>query len=167
MCLCGAFSAFAQTHYESFIPNVFSKSPNAAAVQKFGDYPTNLFSGLPDISIPLYTAESGSLQVPITLSYHAGGIKVDQASTWVGLGWSIQAGGNVNRTVNGLPDDAYGYFYNYKHPYSYNTSSDQDMNDMFSIRVRQNKDSRPDMFSYNLPGGLSGKFFLMRWKTTA
>ena len=57
----------AQTSQPSIIPTVFSKSPNSAALAKYGDYPVNLYSGLPDISIPLYTVESGG----VAGAYHA------------------------------------------------------------------------------------------------
>ncbi len=40
---------------------------------------------------------------PLSLSYHAG-IKLDQESSWVGLGFSLNAGA-INRTVNGFADD--------------------------------------------------------------
>ncbi len=35
------------------------------------------------------------LSVPIALNYHAGGLKVGETSSWVGLGWSLQAGGKL------------------------------------------------------------------------
>jgi YD repeat-containing protein len=42
---------------------------------------------------------------PIVLSYHAG-IMNDQEATWVGLGWSLNAGA-INRAVRGFPDDCF------------------------------------------------------------
>jgi hypothetical protein len=148
----------AQSHYDHFIPDVFGKSPSTAAFTKYGDYPTNLYSGLVDISIPLYTVESGGLKIPITLSYHASGIKVEQAATWVGLGWSLSSGGTVSRTIYGKPDDVLGYFNNYKHPYSYQRSSDDDIGTIYGIVVNKSTDTRPDIYSYSFPGH-DGKFF--------
>ncbi len=43
---------------------------------------------------------------PIVLSYH-GTIMPEQEATWVGLGWSLNVG-SINRTVQGIADDAYG-----------------------------------------------------------
>ncbi|QHS56511.1 hypothetical protein GWR56_13540 [Mucilaginibacter sp. 14171R-50] len=145
---------------ENFIPNVFSKSPAAASFTKYGDYPTNLSSGLPGISIPLYTVESGGLQVPITLSYHASGVKVDQAATWVGLGWSLSSGGSISRTVYGLPDDAAtgGYFRYYRKAISIHTTQWSDVQYLYGTVANKSNDDRPDIYSYDLPG-YSGKFF--------
>ncbi len=49
-------------------------SPNAAALGKYGDIPVSYHTGVPEISIPLYTITEGSLSVPISLSYHSSGI---------------------------------------------------------------------------------------------
>src|ERR1019366_4211465 len=73
-----------ETQY--FVPQPFPRSPTATALEKYGTYQVNEFTGVPDISIPLYTVESGGLQVPITLSYHASGNKVTDVASWVGLG---------------------------------------------------------------------------------
>ena len=65
------------------------------------------------ISIPIYTVQEGPLSLPIGLSYHASGIKVAEMASWVGSGWSLNAGGIISRTVQGIPDDAgsgMGYF---------------------------------------------------------
>ncbi|MDP1765259.1 MAG: hypothetical protein Q8L07_15370, partial [Sediminibacterium sp.] len=48
-------------------------SPNAASIGKFGAYPVSLYSGLVDISLPVYEIRSGSLSLPISLKYHPSG----------------------------------------------------------------------------------------------
>src|SRR4051812_1639591 len=68
-------------------------SPNAAAFQKYGEIPVSPYTGIPDISIPVYTVQFRDINIPITLSYHASGIKVNEESSQVGLGWAINTGG--------------------------------------------------------------------------
>lgn len=53
--------------------------------------------------IPLLELPGPSGGYPLALSYHSG-IKHDQEATWVGLGWSLNAGA-INRAVRGTPDD--------------------------------------------------------------
>ena len=66
---------------------------------KYGEYPINLSTGVPNISIPLYTIDLGTFKLPITLDYHASGIKVDQEATWVGLGWNLNYGAQIILSV--------------------------------------------------------------------
>src|SRR5688572_27352866 len=80
-------------------------SPTAASLGKYGDIPVGYHTGLPSISIPIHTVAEGPLQLPISLSYHAGGLKVMEAASFVGAGWSLNAGGVITRSVNGAPDD--------------------------------------------------------------
>ncbi len=88
------------------LPNVISSSsPTAAGLSRYIDFPVSLSNGIPDISIPLYTLTSSRLQVPLSLSYHSGGIKVVDRTSTMGLGWTLGAGGMVNRVVHGFPDD--------------------------------------------------------------
>jgi hypothetical protein len=96
-------SVFAQQSFDK-IREVPIATPQAASFNKFVEFPLNNYNGLPDISIPLYTFESGDISVPISLSYHAGGIKVAEEASWVGLGWSLSAGGVINRQINGRDD---------------------------------------------------------------
>jgi len=53
------------------MPQPVPASPNVAALAKFGDYQVSHFTGLPEISIPIFEVKNGSLSIPITLSYHA------------------------------------------------------------------------------------------------
>jgi YD repeat-containing protein len=79
-------------------------TPEAASFAKYVEFPVSLYNGVPNISIPLYTIQSGDISVPITLSYHAGGIKVSEEASWVGLGWNLDAGGMISRQINGHDD---------------------------------------------------------------
>src|ERR1700733_13867749 len=72
--LSALWASAQQPNNQYFIPLDMPKSPNSTQFAKYGDYPVNLYSGLPEISIPLYTVESGGLSVPVTLSYHASGL---------------------------------------------------------------------------------------------
>src|SRR5687767_13240499 len=78
---------------ESIIP----PAPNAAELGKYGTYPVGTLTGIPEISIPLYEIQSGNLKLPISISYHASGVQVNQKSTDLGLGWSLNAGGTISR----------------------------------------------------------------------
>ncbi|NQY08391.1 MAG: hypothetical protein HRT71_02620 [Flavobacteriales bacterium] len=60
----------------------------------------NLFTGDFKYNIPLLDVGG----YPINLSY-AGGIGMEQQATNVGLGWTINAGGAISRTMRGIPDD--------------------------------------------------------------
>lgn len=137
-------------------------SADAAALGKYGIYPTDLGHGLVNISIPLYTIKTRELQVPITLSYHASGIRVNDVSSWVGLGWVLNAGGVLTRSVRGLPDEngfavAGHLFYTNA---QLNAMTDQDASTMYSYldsQASNNSDSESDLYAYNA-NGLSGTF---------
>ena len=91
----------AQTHVaDSLLP----LSPQAASLARYGEYPVSYATGVPDISIPIYTIKLGSYSLPISISYHASGIKVADVASTVGLGWTLNAGGAISRTVEGAPD---------------------------------------------------------------
>ncbi len=96
----------------NLIPNVAPPTPDVAKLGQFGQYPVNYFTGLVNIDIPLYEIKAGDLTVPISLRYHTSGIKVTEKASWVGLGWSLEPGGTVSRTVMGLADELNGGYLN-------------------------------------------------------
>lgn len=81
-------------------------TPNAASFVRYGEMPVNHFTGLPTIQVPIYTIQSGSLSLPLALSYHAGGNKVEAIASSVGLGWSITNIPTISRRVRGKPDES-------------------------------------------------------------
>ncbi|MBS1511481.1 MAG: hypothetical protein JST86_11610 [Bacteroidetes bacterium] len=95
----------AQTAMNPAIKNITISSPNAASLGKYGDIPVSYHTGIPNIDIPIYTVKSGSLELPIGISYHASGLKVQEQASWVGAGWALNAGGVITRSVLGAPDD--------------------------------------------------------------
>nr|WP_315423731.1 hypothetical protein [uncultured Pedobacter sp.] len=127
-------------------------TPEAYSITKYGQYPVSNFTGTPSISIPLYTIEVDNLKIPIDISYHAGGNKVNDLVSSIGLGWNLSAGGVISRTVMGVPDeDARGIFYNeIKAP----AQADPEYLD---VVANGDKDSEQDIFSYSFLG-MSGKF---------
>ena len=101
------------------VTTVIPPSPTAQAMQKYGDIPVSPYTGVPNISIPLYTIQFHDISVPISLSYHASGIKVAEEASNVGLGWVLNAGGAVTRTIIGH-DDFYFGLYDQDHPAYFN-----------------------------------------------
>ena len=103
-------SAFAQA-INNQIKDVVMPSPTAASLGKYGDIPVSYNTGVPSIGIPIHTVTEGSVSLSISLNYHAGGLKVGEPSSWVGTGWSLQAGGIISRTIQGRADEREnGYF---------------------------------------------------------
>jgi hypothetical protein len=140
-------------------------SPTAASLAKYSDIPVNYHSGTPSINIPLHNVQEGNISLPISLSYFAGGLKVMEASSWVGTGFSLNAGGVITRSVRGTPDERYtstvydqtkGYFSDYGfRNYAANTSGISFSGQAFFAGT---KDGQPDLFFFNF-NGYSGKFY--------
>ena len=80
-------------------------SPQGGALMRSINIPVSYYTGTASINLPLYVAGSQGIQVPIQLDYQASGIKVNDAATWVGLGWRLVAGGRITRMVKGEPDE--------------------------------------------------------------
>lgn len=65
----------------------------------------NHTTGTANVVIPLDKIENGNISVPVSLVYSNNGIKVDESPGNAGLGWQLVAGGQISRTLRGLPDD--------------------------------------------------------------
>lgn len=102
-----AVAAMSDDQVPSFIRGIIPPSPQAAELARYAEYPVGYSSGIPSISVPLYEIRLGSFTLPISISYHASGSRPDQMPTCVGLGWSLNAGGAISRTILGKPDMYY------------------------------------------------------------
>ncbi|WP_457617859.1 hypothetical protein [Lutibacter sp.] len=80
------------------------KSPEVSALQQIKFTPNNDYTGRANIEIPIYTINLDGLLIPISISYNTGGVKVNSISTRVGLNWSLNAGGFINREIMGDDD---------------------------------------------------------------
>src|SRR6202030_2912620 len=139
--------------------HLLPNTPDAASFAKYGTFPVNLFSGLPDISIPIYNIKVGELEVPISICYHASGIRVTDWGSWIGLGWNLNAGGMVTRKIMGKPDDQGGNYLSgqtVRLGSSLNTTNQTDLDYLRSV-ASGTGDYEPDIFSYIFPGK-NGKF---------
>jgi len=62
-------------------------------------------TGSAQVNIPIYTMKSGQVSIPISLSYIGNGVKTKDVENTAGMGWQLNAGGQISRVVQGLPDD--------------------------------------------------------------
>jgi YD repeat-containing protein len=66
----------------------------------------DLYTGTGQFNVPICNLSSKELSIPVSLMYTgARGIKVQEYASSVGLGWSLNAGGNISRVVRGWPDE--------------------------------------------------------------
>jgi len=144
-------SVLGQVNYfnELKMPVGAPPSPEAASIEKFGNIPVGYATGVPDINIPIWKIKCGSLEWPLSLSYHAGGIKVDENASMTGLGWSLTGQGIITRTVIGKPDEQG------QEP-DYNNITPANYQYLYSVRDGL-ADAEFDIFSFNF-NGRSGKF---------
>lgn len=139
-------------------PQITPLSPNAAALYKYTELPVNTYTGIPSISIPIYDIRMGSLTVPVTLSYHAGGIRYEEQASWVGLGWSLQSGGAINRNVKGFADEKPGGILTQGIALNQNVQPCD--HQYFEGVMKKWHDVQPDEFSYSFPGK-NGRFIFL------
>jgi len=132
--------------------------------------PVGYYTGAVQLSIPITEVTDGSLRVPVSLSYASTTNKVGEVASWVGLGWSLQAGGAVTRVVRGKPDEGgNGVIVNYLSliqnvTYQQLLAASGPVTPLtyWNEMVRGCMDAEPDLFYFNMPGGGSGSF-MFNW----
>ena len=145
-----------QAHAQSTLDKV-PPSPTAASIIGVSEISTSKYTGTPNISIPIYQVGYHNMSVPISLSYNAQGLKVNDVPGWVGANWALNAGGVITRMINGLPDDKVSSGYFTVHP-GYENSG---LTTVAQLKEydKGDRDGNPDVYSFSFPGG-SGKFII-------
>jgi hypothetical protein len=152
--LCNMFS------YAQDLPAITPSSPEASALSKYVNVPVSYYTGIPSISIPIYTIKQKGVSIVIGLNYHARGVQLSEIASRTGQGWSLQYGGSISRQIRGNADEGnLGYLSNKNDFLNY--SSDFATRESVNRRetLYQNYDFYPDQFTFSA-GGYSGKFIL-------
>lgn len=149
------------------------QSPNAASLGEYGKFDVSLYTGAPNIEIPLYEFPIGDHKLPISVFYNINGIKPDQRPGWLGVGWNLNCGGVITRVQGGIAPDEYnpksqshgyqqtGYYY----PRNNLKASNWDTWDFLMSSVKTFYDNywlydpEPDEFIFNFMG-YTGSFYL-------
>ena len=149
---------------------VLPPSPEAANLARYGNLPVSYYTGAVQLSIPLAEVTAGPLRAPVSLSYNSAGNRVEDVASWVGLGWTLNAGGMVTRSVHGQADDLpstteFKNFLDLHRLYSVSTlasgGSPSARATYYYNLSRGCWDAEPDLFSFNF-NGYSGQF-LFDW----
>jgi hypothetical protein len=154
------------------LPTVIPPSPAVANFLRYGEIPIDYSTGVPNISVPLITLKSRKLELPISISYHASGIKVEDKASTIGLGWVLNGAGFVSESILGNGADDAASQPTYKTSGAFEHARDS-ANAIDSLRCMvshienfgsliwgetTSKDWQSDRYSYQLPGGGSGTF---------
>lgn len=146
-------------------------SPEVQALNRYGQIPVSYSTGVPQIDIPLYEADVRGFKFGISASYNASGIKVDDIASVVGLGWVLNAGGVISRTVKGLPDETPQRGFLNRTVTSAELGNDYYLQYMYNTLDPSAIDCAADEFTYNFMGhtgkfsfGTDGKIHLLPFK---
>jgi hypothetical protein len=177
--------SYSQTELNSsknHVPNILPPSPTVAGLMKFEEIPVSNYTGVPNISVPLFSTNSYfGLNIDLNFSYHTSSVKKNDVASSSGLGWSLIAGGTISRTVMGIPDDYYesasgkcGIYHSTNNFYSVlnllttNNLNHQDFVKnyetnklMFNANEKQIYDIKHDLYQYNFMGK-SGRFIIKK-----
>lgn len=156
--LCIGLIHAQQPANKASLPNIIPPSPTAYALGNYGNVPIGLFTGSPNISVPLLTYKAGNIDLPFSLSYSSSGVKVDEISTNVGLGWNLNFGGVITRMVRDRADEVSTHI---TVPDPIKGGYNDPVTNNFLLSVGNSSDAldtEADLYSFNF-NGYSGKFF--------
>lgn len=94
---------------QSPVADQYLVSPGMASLGEYGEIPVSHYTGIPEVSVPLMELSDGTHKLPISISYHGGGVNPDAHPGWTGMGWTLHAGGSITRIVCGMPDESDKY----------------------------------------------------------
>ena len=166
---CLGLSAQTETLFErgaTYLESTFPPSPDPASVVKYADVPFTHSCGMAEYEVPIYTLQGRELSIPIGLRYASGGIKLDEIAGVAGLGWTLQAGGCITRTIMDMPDEFSDTGFSHEIPSGELLSDLELMNHTTEVRqylrkiIEHRIDSSLDLYHYSV-NGLNGSFVIL------
>jgi len=141
---------------------IIPPAPATAGLGTYGSLPVDLNSGAVSLSVPLATVQCRSLTLPVSLAYRTTGVRVEEVASWVGLSWSLNAGGLITRTIRGQADETSntGYFEAYERwrtadsldHYAPTITTRANKKRLDQEVVNGNIDTEPDSYSITVAG---------------
>ena len=141
---------------EATLPTITPPSAIASESSMLGNTRVGMFTGSTNLTLPLVTYKTKTLEVPVTLSYNNGGITVDKTSGNAGLGWIMSCGGVISRIVRDKKDEN-GAGTSFAGPAVFGEGQTQERFDYYTQISQNVVDSEPDLYSFNFNGN-SGQF---------
>ena len=139
--------------------SLIAPTPDVVAFVKNGLTPVTLYTGLPNVSIPIIDLKSTKLHLPIVLSYNYNGYQPNQDASWIGMGWNVEAGGVITRIVKGLYDEKANNVTSHWDDYA-NVGDLINNSEFMQFAGNGQADTEPDLYMFNF-NGRSGKFILI------
>lgn len=146
---------------ESLYKQVMISTPEMASLARSVSCPINYSTGTPQISIPLYTIQCGTLTLPISLSYNASGVKVCELSGMVGQGWSLTGIPSISRQIKGHEDNEYTCDFT-----NTQTKNYEYVKSLLDNNLTNSNDEQPDEYYYHL-ANKSGMFMYVMEPNTS
>lgn len=156
------FFVTGKIHAQQMIPG-YIPTPNASDIGKYGDIPVSLYTGRHRVAIHILDMSTRGMDMNISLAYDPSGIMVNSLPGWTGHNWTLEAGGVIVRTMQGVWDE-----YNEDDPQFPYQGFLRKPDGIYS--VMNNRDSvnilftchpfeiSPDIFTFSFMG-ISGRFF--------
>lgn len=160
-------SVFAQS---KFMDQYIMPDPQVWGMVKYGGQTPDLYTGTVRAEIPIYTYKDPDFEIPISLSYASNGYMPNTQANFVGLGWSLNAGGCITRRVQGIRDELgndtmLGYYDYIKDGFSSDYAYDAKLGSVSSnityvpVKGLSNYETEPDVFMFSFLG-YYGKFVI-------
>lgn len=164
--LCNNVSAQPNSVLNSVLENL-PKSPEAYNIAKFTSMPEGNFTGNTSFNIPIYTITVDEIDIPISIKNSTTGIRINELSTNIGLGWFLDVGAiSIDLQTVGKHDTQENSLVNISYQDYLNHETNEGIDyQIFKIANKQVyvDDNEPDVYTYNLMSN-SGKFIIVNKK---
>ncbi|ASE62170.1 hypothetical protein [Chryseobacterium indologenes] len=139
------------------IPKISPTSPESFKFSQYGNVPIGMFTGAPNINIPITELSVDGTSIPISLNYSSNGINIDEMNGSVGLGWTFISGGVITRTIRDRADED-SSFGSGDVPLIDNSPQ---LTEYLKLCENDDFDSEPDLYTANF-GGYNVKFLISK-----
>ena len=161
------YSVSAQSKY---MDQYCMPDPQVWGMIKYSGQTPDLYTGTVRAEIPIYTYSDPDFEIPVSLTYASNGYMPNTQANFVGLGWSLNAGGCITRRVQGIRDELEdntmkGYYDYIKDGFSSDFAYDSKLgcigNNITYVPIEDlsHYETEPDIFMFNFLG-YSGKFII-------